>query len=230
MNTWRCFCDYGRLFVRHSRQHPREFFRLPCSRDPYGALCHEHFSADWYPTTFRGQGTHLTRVEFYAPTVYSRIKRLQTCKVPLIGHECLTLFLRLWALVYPPFEAASARVVPPPYFARSLWRSLPWTFQCRPVPNHLYLSRQDWSLEGLYFPAWARVRLGSRHPSFTRAELYAPTSWANQVTAREIDWPCSAQFDVFGCDFRTRCSIMHQPTNWRPAFSIVVFVREIWTK
>ena len=37
------------------------------------------------------------------------------------------------------------------------------------------------------------------------AVVFRFTSRASPVTAREVDWPCSAQFYVFGCDFWRRC-------------------------
>ena len=36
------------------------------------------------------------------------------------------------------------------------------------------------------------------------AVVFRFTSWASPVTAREVDWPCLAQFYVFGCDVWTR--------------------------
>ena len=38
----------------------------------------------------------------------------------------------------------------------------------------------------------------------THISYQVRTSWASQVTSREVDWPCPAQIYVFGCDFWTR--------------------------
>ena len=56
------------------------------------------------------------------------------------------------------------------------------------------------------------------------------TSWASQVNARDVDWPCPAQLYVFGCDFWTRCSsCTNQQTESRLCL-FCVFVLKIWPK
>ena len=52
------------------------------------------------------------------------------------------------------------------------------------------------------------------------------TSWANQVTAREVDWPCPAQLYVFWCDFRTRCSSCTNPQTESRPFYFFLFLSE----
>ena len=61
---------------------------------------------------------------------------------------------------------------------------------------------------------------------FIRTGIYQVvfTSWASQVTAREVDWPCPAQFYVFGCKFWTLCwSCTNQQTESRPFYFVLFF-------
>ena len=53
--------------------------------------------------------------------------------------------------------------------------------------------------------------------------LHRSRSWASHGAAIAVAWLCRAQLEVLGCDFFTRCSIMHQPTNGKPAFLLLFF-------
>ena len=60
-----------------------------------------------------------------------------------------------------------------------------------------------------YYTTWSRtstVNINTTNQSTPFIDVIR-TSWASQVTAREVlvDWPCPAQYDVFGCHFSTRC-------------------------
>ena len=59
-----------------------------------------------------------------------------------------------------------------------------------------------------------------RRPKYKNVDR-GSTSWACQVTAREVDWSCPAQCKVFGSDL-VDTTIMHK-SNKR-----LFFVRDIW--
>ena len=84
-----------------------------------------------------------------------------------------------------------------------------------------YIIPGTWYVRVMFLSSGAacppRLQIAMIHDTTTTITCAYHTSWASQVTAREVDWPCHAHFYVFGCDFWTRCLSCTSPqTESRP--------------